>query len=72
MNQTELEEINRLRKQILDEGTIINGMPHPALLALPKLMKKAGVKFTDFIKSPAAIQAAEPKADTLHIPQAAA
>lgn len=53
-NRFLVRRIAYLRKQISEEGVSINGKPHPAFLELPKLMKKAGVRFPDFMLSRAA------------------
>jgi hypothetical protein len=63
-----LQVIRELRGAILEHGTVVetarvdkNGTvigydlkPHPALLALPNLMKNMGISFTDFMMTPAA------------------
>lgn len=65
-----LSVIRELRGAILEHGTVVetarvdkNGniigyelKPHPALLALPNLMKNMGISFTDFMMTPAAIE----------------
>ena len=65
-----LQVIRELRAAILEHGTVVesakvdkNGVvigyelkPHPALLALPNLMKNMGISFTDFMMTPAAIE----------------
>lgn len=65
-----LQVVRELRGAILEHGTVVesarvdkNGnvigydlKPHPALLALPNLMKNMGISFTDFMMTPAAIE----------------
>lgn len=65
-----LQIVRELRGAILEHGTVVesarvdkNGntigydlKPHPALLALPNLMKNLGISFTDFMMTPAALE----------------
>lgn len=65
-----LQIVRELRGAILEHGTVVetarvdkNGntigydlKPHPALLALPNLMKNMGISFTDFMMTPAALE----------------
>lgn len=65
-----LQVIRDLRRAILDDGTVIKSekfdadgkvigfelKAHPALLALPKLMKDFGLSLTDFMVTPAALE----------------
>jgi hypothetical protein len=65
-----LQVVRELRGAILEHGTVVesarvdkNGntigyelKAHPALLALPNLMKNLGISFTDFMITPAAIE----------------
>jgi hypothetical protein len=65
-----LQVVRELRGAILEHGTVVetarvdkNGVvigydlkPHPALLALPNLMKNMGISFPDFMMTPAAIE----------------
>ncbi len=64
-----LQIIRELRRAILEDGAVVKSerfdgdgkvlgyelKPHPALLALPKLMKDFGLSLTDFMVTPAAI-----------------
>lgn len=73
-----MQVIRELRRAILEDGVIVKSeridkegkvigheiKPHPALLALPNLMKNFGLTLPDFMLTPAAIQRVQTDKET--------